>query len=542
MPDMLKQALMYAKKGFSVIPIIPDERKKPHVEWAKYQKERASTEQIEKWWKDWPLANVAIVTGVISKISVIDIDLYKMTDEEKEEIKLLLPKVDTPVAKSPKGGRHLYFKYHADLPTKSNILKHVDGRNNGGYIVAPPSRINGSSYEWKPGKHPLNAIPKEHISNIKHYLGLGGGKQLTTDYKPLKTTKATSNHISFEDGTRDEGLFHTANCLVKGKMAEGDIYQVLERLILSWGEKPDPKWISAKISSAIKRSAIRDRSITKDVEDWVLTTEGNFRTTDCHNELQLTTKDHKKACMMALLRLVDAGVIERNGTQRGCYRLIERHADEINWWDASNKEIPFKMVFGLERYVKFLPKTLTVIAGSQDAGKSALLLNIAFLNINTHPVYYFSSEMDGAELRDRIELFENYDLGVLKKIKFKERSSNFADVIDPDGINIIDFIEITDNFYRIAQDFTNIRNKLKKGIALIALQKDKNNELGRGGSFSLEKPRLYLSLDKDFPGNILKVVKAKNWRDPEVNPNGFVMKFKLFKGVNLHPKGIWEPE
>ena len=175
MPDMLKQALMYAKKGFSVIPIIPDERKKPHVEWAKYQKERASTEQIEKWWKDWPLANVAIVTGVISKISVIDIDLYKMTDEEKEEIKLLLPKVDTPVAKSPKGGRHLYFKYHADLPTKSNILKHVDGRNNGGYIVAPPSRINGSSYEWKPGKHPLNAIPKEHISNIKHYLGLGGG-------------------------------------------------------------------------------------------------------------------------------------------------------------------------------------------------------------------------------------------------------------------------------------------------------------------------------------------------------------------------------
>ena len=111
MTDMLKSALMYEKKGFSVIPIIPDERKKPYVEWAKYQKKRASVEQINDWWKDWPVANIGIITGVISKISVIDIDLYKMTDEEKIEIKDLLPIVDTPVAISPKGGRHLYFKY-----------------------------------------------------------------------------------------------------------------------------------------------------------------------------------------------------------------------------------------------------------------------------------------------------------------------------------------------------------------------------------------------------------------------------------------------
>jgi len=61
------------------------------------------------------------------------------------------------------------------------------------------------------------------------------------------------------------------------------------------------------------------------------------------------------------------------------------------------------------------------------------------------------------------------------------------------------------------------------------LQKKAGEELGRGGAFSLEKARLYLSMDSGE----LKVVKAKNWALPGENPNGRVFHFKLVDGCKF---------
>src|SRR5436309_10962912 len=58
-------ALKYAERGWSVFPLLPG-TKRPAVLWADYQRTRADTEQIEDWWKQWPDAGVAIVTGTIS--------------------------------------------------------------------------------------------------------------------------------------------------------------------------------------------------------------------------------------------------------------------------------------------------------------------------------------------------------------------------------------------------------------------------------------------------------------------------------------------
>ena len=69
-------------------------------------------------------------------------------------------------------------------------------------------------------------------------------------------------------------LFHTALCLVKGGMPENEIYQVLANLIISWGETPDPKWIQAKIESAMKRKTGKDRNLTQEVKDAISITAG----------------------------------------------------------------------------------------------------------------------------------------------------------------------------------------------------------------------------------------------------------------------------
>lgn len=66
---------------------------------------------------------------------------------------------------------------------------------------------------------------------------------------------------------------------------------------------------------------------------------------------------------------------------------------------------------------------------------------------------------------------------------FVERSSNFADAIDPDGINIIDFpFEVHDNFYAIGAEIKKIFDALKGGVVFIAIQKRTGEMFERDGA------------------------------------------------------------
>ena len=120
----------------------------------------------------------------------------------------------------------------------------------------------------------------------------------------------------------------------------------------------------------------------------------------------------------------------------------------------------------------------------------------------------------------------------------EERSSNFADVIRPSCLNIIDYLEISDNFYMVAEYLKQIHDKLDGGIAIVALQKDPKADQGRGGTFGLEKPRLYLNMD----AGIIKIRKAKNWTHPEQNPNGLVLNYKLVAGCKFIVTNNWHQD
>jgi len=75
---------------------------------------------------------------------------------------------------------------------------------------------------------------------------------------------------------------------------------------------------------------------------------------------------------------------------------------------------------------------------------------------------------------------------------------NFGHVYKIDGtkkIWIVDFLEIHENFYEIAKSIRQIHEKLGEGICFIAIQKKGNEKFGRGAEFSMEKSRLYLTLD-----------------------------------------------
>jgi hypothetical protein len=142
--------------------------------------------------------------------------------------------------------------------------------------------------------------------------------------------------------------------------------------------------------------------------------------------------------------------------------------------------------------------------------------------------------MGVSELKTRLKNFD-YELQTWKDIKFIERSSDFAEVIQPNALNIIDYLELHDEFYAISRVINDIYNKLENGLCIIALQKNPGAETGLGGWRGLEKPRAYLTMDSGF----LHIVKAKNFTT-DVNPNGKQTMFSIWQGWQLTGSDKWE--
>ena len=84
----LDKAIKYYELGLSLIPVGKD--KKPLLpSWKEYQSQRASLEQIKEWFSNNDV-NIAVVTGLISGIAVVDFDLDKTTGKlSNEAINLL---------------------------------------------------------------------------------------------------------------------------------------------------------------------------------------------------------------------------------------------------------------------------------------------------------------------------------------------------------------------------------------------------------------------------------------------------------------------
>lgn len=113
-------------------------------------------EQIKQWMVQYPGCNWGIQTGKPGGISVIDIDI---TNNGVENIKQWqadnqsLPQTFMVITGS--GGYHYYYEYNEALPHGVGVVcDGVDIRNDGGYVVAPPSKsYTGGDYVRSGGIH-----------------------------------------------------------------------------------------------------------------------------------------------------------------------------------------------------------------------------------------------------------------------------------------------------------------------------------------------------------------------------------------------------
>lgn len=143
-------AIAYARLGFHVFPLVPN-GKTPLISGG-FKAATTNTGQISAWWAATPRANIGIATGE-SGLVVIDLDV-KGGRNGVEAWQDLYAKygfdVSTWLVETPTGGIHCYFRGNGhDIASSAGKLgKGIDVRATGGYVVAPPSIVNGKRYYW----------------------------------------------------------------------------------------------------------------------------------------------------------------------------------------------------------------------------------------------------------------------------------------------------------------------------------------------------------------------------------------------------------
>jgi bifunctional DNA primase/polymerase-like protein len=153
-PDrMLTQALAYARYGWPVFPCQPGS-KEPATRHG-FRDASASADRIRTWWTQQPDANVAIATGSPGP-DVLDVDQHGKAGNgfaaaQRLDAAGLLDGARAIVA-TPGGGLHLYF---TGSRQRSGRLSrhHLDFRAAGGYVLAPPSQIDGKAYQLVKRRH-----------------------------------------------------------------------------------------------------------------------------------------------------------------------------------------------------------------------------------------------------------------------------------------------------------------------------------------------------------------------------------------------------
>ena len=158
----LNPYLDFLRSGFSLIPIESGQKIPALTSWKKYQLEKPTEETVRRWFTEEGL-NAAIITGKVSgNCTVVDIEKESAVQEllsllRDKGYNGLLEKIgNTFCVRTPRGGRHYYFKSVTTYPSlklaydtpimvngKLMAVILIETRGEGGYALVPLSQILG---------------------------------------------------------------------------------------------------------------------------------------------------------------------------------------------------------------------------------------------------------------------------------------------------------------------------------------------------------------------------------------------------------------
>ena len=283
------------------------------------------------------------------------------------------------------------------------------------------------------------------------------------------------------------------------------------------------------VKNEAKLEDITYKKVSAHIDKWLEIHKGEtFELDLVCRQLQIIERENRHYVAQKLSYEVQVGKLEKLNR---IYRYINKDKDTIDWQNSDiNKTLNINFPkgrdgtkFGFDGYVCISPGDIIVIAGVSNMGKTTFAQNFLWENMDNYSCVLMGNEYTPVKFKRRISRMAwNNPLGEDGKPKFEliRRLENWADIVEPDKITIIDWIALPANeLYNIGHVIQRIQSKVGNGIALIVLQKDEASPLGRGRAFSEELSSLYLTIDKKR----MTVRKAKEWfgHDPNREVYGF---------------------
>ena len=143
-------AMAYATAGLLVFPCVPG-AKRPMTRHG-LTDASPDPERVGSWWRRWPQANIGLATGYRGGFDVLDIDVHPGGSgfpALRRARQAGLVEGWAAAVRTPSGGLHLYFPAAAPGDEQASWAlprAHVDFRGLGGYVIAPPSLVEGRGY------------------------------------------------------------------------------------------------------------------------------------------------------------------------------------------------------------------------------------------------------------------------------------------------------------------------------------------------------------------------------------------------------------
>ncbi len=409
---MLNIALSYLDKGFSVMPIwspamvkrrppqkyhqdlkdklernmelenslpeetvekkhLTDQCKRPVLySWDEYKKRRPTKEEVTSWFTENPDANIAIITGEVSSVIVMDLDSSDAERHAAEKGGF----DDTPRVVTGRGSQ-VYLK-HPEFAVRnsSNRELKIDMRGDGGYVVAPPSTHgSGRQYRWMKDCSIFDVDPAECPEWVINFIKDPPRNEVKKTKLVTATNTKTNENVVNTEGNKFIDLLRNGT-------SAGDRNQTAASLIghlMKTVKDPNEVWEIINLWNQKNSPPLDQRELRK--------------TFDSVKSMDVKGKINMKSFLYDVNKV-------------------------IAQYEEQYVRIPFGGEFlqNLEKQMNggLAGGRLYVFGGIPSAGKTVLLNNIAD-NIcrNGYPVLFFSYDDGSEELLFRtFARFSDYDI------------------------------------------------------------------------------------------------------------------------------------
>jgi hypothetical protein len=203
------EALRYARAGIPVFPCKVDD-KHPACEHG-FKDATTDEAKINAWWQEADY-NVAL-SPHDAGWCVVDVDPSGL--ENWDTLVLRHGEPRTAEARTPRGGRHVYFEGHLP-PTQSILAEGIDTRGQGSYVLVPPSIVKGKPYTWET-EVDAQSIPLwlsewrgEYLARKAEVKATPATTELDTPPALSRATTHIENHPNVDAGLRNGVVFVVA--------------------------------------------------------------------------------------------------------------------------------------------------------------------------------------------------------------------------------------------------------------------------------------------------------------------------------------------